>query len=75
MNERIDEGVLQWLGHVERKDNGRIAKRVYVGGSVQVVTQKVGHARDGIKDCLKIRGLGVSQAGKMVYIGVNGGGL
>ena len=27
----IDEGVLQWLGHVERMENDRIAKRLYVG--------------------------------------------
>ena len=32
-DERIDEGVLQWLGPVERMENDRIAKRVY-GGSV-----------------------------------------
>ena len=29
--ERIDEGVLRWLGHVERMENDRIAKSVYVG--------------------------------------------
>ena len=31
LDERIDEGVLQWFGHVERMDMDRIAKRVYVG--------------------------------------------
>ena len=31
MDERIDEGVLRWFGHVERMENDRIAKRVYVG--------------------------------------------
>ena len=31
MDEKIDEGVLRWLGHVERMENDRIAKRVYVG--------------------------------------------
>ena len=30
-DERIDEGVLRWFGHVERMENDRIAKRVYVG--------------------------------------------
>ena len=30
-DEKIDEGVLQWFGHVERMENDRIAKRVYVG--------------------------------------------
>ena len=31
VNERIDEGVLQWFGHMERMENDRIAKRVYLG--------------------------------------------
>ena len=31
VDERIDEGVLRWFGHVERMENDRIAKRVYVG--------------------------------------------
>ena len=30
VDERNDEGVLQWFGHVERMENDRIAKRVYV---------------------------------------------
>ena len=35
--ERIDLGVLQWFGHLERMENDRIAKRV---------TQWVGRRRD-----------------------------
>ena len=31
--ERIDEGVVQWFGHVERMKNDKIAKRAYVGES------------------------------------------
>ena len=31
LNERIDESVLRWFGHVERMERDRIAKRVYVG--------------------------------------------
>ena len=31
LDERIDEGVLRWFGYVERMQNNRIAKRVYVG--------------------------------------------
>ena len=27
----LDEGVLWWFGHMERMENDRIAKRVYVG--------------------------------------------
>ena len=31
LDKRIDEGILQWFGHVERIERDRIAKRVYVG--------------------------------------------
>ena len=31
VDERIDEGVLRWLRHVERIENDKITKRVYVG--------------------------------------------
>ena len=31
VDERIDEGVLWWLGREERIENDRTAKRVYVG--------------------------------------------
>ena len=30
VNERIDEGVLRWFGHVERMEKGMIAERVFV---------------------------------------------
>ena len=30
IDERIDEGVLQWFGLVKRMEKERIAKRVYV---------------------------------------------
>ena len=41
VDERIDEGVLQWFVHVGRMEKDRIAKRVYVG-------EWVGHGRDGL---------------------------
>ena len=31
LDKRIHEGVLSWFSHVERMENDRIAKRVYVG--------------------------------------------
>ena len=31
LDERINEDVLRWLGHVERMEMDRIAKRVYIG--------------------------------------------
>ena len=37
LDERIDESMLRWFGHVERKENDRIAKRVYVGEYVDIV--------------------------------------
>ena len=30
----FDENVVRWFGHIERMENDRIAKRVYVGESV-----------------------------------------
>ena len=68
VNEKIG-GDLRWFGHVERMENDRIAKRVYVGE----LTVKRGVRRsrkrwiDTAKDCLKKRGLDVSQARKMVH--------
>ena len=37
VDEKIDEGVLRWFDYVERMENYKIAKRVYLG-SVLVVT-------------------------------------
>ena len=31
LDERIDENVLRWFGHVERIERDRITRRVYVG--------------------------------------------
>ena len=31
VDERIDERVLRWLGHIERMENERIAKRIHEG--------------------------------------------
>ena len=47
IDERIDEGVLRWFGHVERMEKDRIAKRV-CAESVLVVVQWVGRRRDGL---------------------------
>ena len=67
-DERIDEGVLQWFAHVERMDNDRIAKKVYVGECVG--SHSVGRLRkrwiDTMKECLRKRGLDVRQEWRMV---------
>ena len=31
VDERVDETVLQWFGHIERMEDNMIAKRIYVG--------------------------------------------
>ena len=54
-DEKLDEGVLRWFGHVERMEEKRIAKRVYVG---VCAGSSVGRSRkrwiDTVKDCLRI---------------------
>ena len=43
LDERIDKGVLRFFGHVERMENDRIAKTVYIGefaGSCSVGRQR-----------------------------------
>ena len=75
LDERIDEGVLRWFGHVERMERDRIAERVYVGECAG--SRSVGRLRkrwiDTVKECLRKKGLDVRQARSR--IGVNVGGL
>ena len=64
VDENIDEGVLRWFGHVERIENDKIAKRVYVGEcpASRSVGRPLKRWIDTVKDCLKNRGLDVRQA-------------
>ena len=51
-DERIDEGVLQWFGHIERMKD-RIAKRVYLGewaGILSVGRPRKRRCRIGVND-------------------------
>ena len=68
VEERIDDGFLQWFGHVERMENDRIAKRVYVEECAG--SHPVGRLRkrwiDTLKECLRKRSLDVRQARRMV---------
>ena len=54
-DERIDEDVLRWFTYVERMENDRIDKRVYVGDYSG--DRSMGRPRkrwiDTVKDCLK----------------------
>ena len=69
VDEKIDEGVLRWFDNVERMENDRIAKKVYVEGCVG--SRSVGRAwkrwTDTVKDYLNNRGLNVRQARRMVH--------
>ena len=69
VDERIDEGDLRWFGHVERMENDRNAKRVYVGECA--INCSVSRPRkrwiDIMKDCLKRRGLDARQIRRMVH--------
>ena len=67
VDERIDEGVLQWFSHVERMENDKIAKRVYVGEFAGVCSMGRSWKRwiDRLKDCLG-KGLDIRQARRMV---------
>ena len=66
-DERIDEGVLRWFGHVERVETDRIAKRVYIGECAGSCS--VGRLRkrwtDTAKKCFKKIGFDVRQAKRM----------
>ena len=68
LDERINEGILWWFGHVERVERDRIAKRVYVGecaGSHSVDRPRKRWI-DSMKDCLKKIGLDVRRARRIV---------
>ena len=60
-----DEGALRLFDHVERMENDRIAKRVYVRECAS--SHSVGRSRkswiDIVKDCLSKRGLNVKENG------------
>ena len=73
LDEKIDEGVLRWFGHIERMENDRIAKRVCVGecASIRSVDRLWKRWVNTMKDCLRKIGLDVRQA----RIEVNDGGL
>ena len=69
VDERIDESVLRWVGHIERLENDRISKRMYIGECVG--SRSIGRLRkrwiDFVCDCLKKRDLNVGQTRRMVY--------
>ena len=70
MGQGNDEDLLRWFGHVERMEDDRIDKRVYVGEHVG--SRLVGRPRkrgiDTTKECLRKRSLDVRQAWRMVGV-------
>ena len=57
VRERIEEGMLQWFGHVERMENDKIANRVYVGecAGSRSVSRVQKRWIDTMKECLRKR--------------------
>ena len=73
VDEKIDEGVFRWSGHVKRMENVMISMTVYVGECVS--SHSVGRPKRWIdtgKDCLKKRSLDVWQVRRMEMYGGRG---
>ena len=70
VDERFEECVLRWLGHIERMGNDMIANRVCIIGYVGCSCRLVGLQRksfiDLVSDCLKRSG-NVGRAWRRVY--------
>ena len=68
LDERIDEDMLCWLGHVERVESDMIAKRIYVGECAGSPSMGRLQKRwiDIVKECLRKRGLDVRQARRIM---------
>ena len=77
LDEIIDEGALRWFGHMERIENDRFAKRVYVGECA--CSRSVGRLRkrwiDTVKEFRKKEVCKSGKQGEWYKIGVNGWGL
>ena len=68
LDERIDEGVLRRLDHLERMERDRIANRVYVGecAGSRSLGRSWKRKIDTVKEYLKKKCLDVRQARRMV---------
>ena len=69
VNEKIDDSVLRWFGHVESRENDRFAKRIYVGECAgnHSVSRPRKRWVDTVKDYLRKRGLYIWQTRRMVH--------
>ena len=69
----IDEGIFKWFSHVERMENERIAKEVYV----EVVAHWVGHGEKKKRRGFEVRQPRRIRKGKVIEgerDGMEGGG-
>ena len=68
LDERVDEGVLRWYGHLERMERDKIAKRVNVGecNGSHSLGRLWKSWNDIMKECLKKWCLDVRHARRMV---------
>ena len=68
MNERINECVLSWFGHMERMEESRLVKRVYSGECEG--NNAFGRPKKkwigSVRDCLGKRGMNLDEARRMV---------
>ena len=69
VDEKIDEGVLQWFCRVERMEKDRIASLCRKCTGSRSVGRPQKRWIDTVKDYLKKIGLGVRQARRMVHHG------
>ena len=69
VDEKIEGEFPRWFGHVERTENDRFAKRVYVRDCT--CSLSMGRPRkiwiDTVKECLEKRGLDFRQARRMIH--------
>src|SRR5678815_2321686 len=69
VNERINESMLRWFGHVERMNGSRLVKRMYSGECVG--NRPVGRPNkkwiESVKECLQERNVSLAEARRKVH--------
>ena len=68
VGERMDQGVLRWVGHVERMGEERLVRRVYESDVRRARCRGRQRARwlDEVKRALRGRGLGIQEVKECV---------
>ena len=69
INERINESMLRWFGHVERMDDSRMVKRMYK--SECIGKRPPGRAKrrwiDSVEECLVEKNVSLVQARRLAH--------